>query len=489
MAVFKRLASFCLAFLALADSAGAAEPVAHRLDLAAGYRSGDYEFIGRAVGDRPVVALGESIHLTREFPLARLNLVRFLHEQRGMDVLAFEGSLVDAWTAQEHAYRGIGSPDERARRFAREALFGLWQTDEMVQLVAYALGTQRGPRPLYIASFDVQPGTSRAYGGSSRRSIEAFLATLTEADPQLQEAQVRSWAQSLGPALDCDATPGQDAVVGEVEQWIATRADEIFGTARPAPHLQTLRLVPLMIRSRLRLCDEWNAAERDRDLYQRRRDVLSAELVLALRRSMPRMFLWAHHSHLHHNSLGRAVPSMGQHLKAALGDDLYTIGVFAAGGRAIDSTRLDSAGMIRIVTELAGRPLPMDDRFGVERRLAAHSKGDFFVDLTGASGDWARPDFSRLEVDGRMATALSRDFDAALLIRDVSGAELSFLPAPLRRAVRATAWVLQHPILAALALVLFLGAVAVGIRALWRVWRRRRTARASAFKETPADSR
>jgi erythromycin esterase-like protein len=121
---------------------------------------------------------------------------------------------------------------------------------------------------------------------------------------------------------------------------------------------------------------------------------------------------------------------MGQHLKRLLGDRLYTIGVFAAGGTGVDSTRLDSAQGPGIVFALASRPLPEDERFDAERRLALKSADDFFMDLRSQKQHWAQPSTTRMEVDLHQPTALSRDFDGAILLHQVSGAELNFLPLP-----------------------------------------------------------
>ncbi len=449
----------------------------HPIDLERPYQASDYRFFGQAVRNRPVVALGESIHVTREMPIVRLNLLRYLHEELGMDVLALEGSLIDAWTAQEHAYRSRAPVHERARTFTREALFGLWQTDEMERVIAYALSTQASARPLYLTSFDLQPGTARAYGGSSQRSMEAFLSALRAADPQLDERQAQAWSRALGPAVGCHASLADDRPLRALEQWIERRAPAALGRSRPAVHLAALRLVPVMIRNRLQHCREWQAAGRTMPTYQRSRDVFNARLVLDLMRSMPNMVLWAHHSHVNHNSLRRSVPSMGQHLRAALGDRLYTVGLFAHGGAAMDSRLPDAAEGLGILAALASRPIPHDERFGVERRLAALSERDFFVDLSAAPEQWARPDFTRMEVDGRMVTALSRDFDGAVLLHRVSGAELNFLPPPFRAAVRLTGWVLRNPILAGLFALLLTWMLAMAIRGLWRRWRRRRARR------------
>jgi erythromycin esterase-like protein len=222
-----------------------------------------------------------------------------------------------------------------------------------------------------------------------------------------------------------------------------------------------------MIRGRLEHCRAVKAPGRSRDVYQRVRDVMNARLVGSLMRDMPRLVLWAHHSHVHHNSLGRSVPSMGQHLKSALGERLYTVGVFAGGGAATDSLRADASSGPGIVAGLAARPLSTEARFGVERRLSELSDRDFFVDLRSAPEAWAQPDFSRAEVSLPMPTALAKDYDGAILLHEVSGAELNFLPAPFRSLVRLVGWTLRHPIAATLAASLFMFGLGAGVRALW----------------------
>jgi hypothetical protein len=167
---------------------------------------------------------------------------------------------------------------------------------------------------------------------------------------------------------------------------------------------------------------------------------------------------------------------MGQHLKSVLGDRLYTVGVFASGGAAMDSLAVDAASGAGILTALAAQPLPGGTSFGVEQRLSALSEEDFFVNLRGAPGDWTKPDFSRAEVDLQMPTALARDYDGAILLHQVTGAEINFLPPPFRAAIRGVGWVLQHPVLASLAALLLLLGLSAGIRTLWRRWRRGATA-------------
>jgi erythromycin esterase-like protein len=114
----------------------------------------------------------------------------------------------------------------------------------------------------------------------------------------------------------------------------------------------------------------------------RTRDRLNAGHALALRDLVSeshRFILWAHHSHVNNGYAATAVPSMGKNLLAAVGDGLYTIGLFAgeAEGIAVDDQARPPIAVkaIRSATE-----------YGVERSLSRLADYDFLVDLSPAQG-------------------------------------------------------------------------------------------------------
>lgn len=379
-----------------------------------------FQRIADAAGAARVVSLGESTHLTREMTEVRLNVLRALHARKGFNVLAFEGSLLESWTAQENAYRSRAPLAERARTFAQQAWFGLWQTEEMEAVAAYALESQNGPNPLYLTSFDLQLGSAFAHRGSTERALGAFLTAVRTASSSTGEDQSVRWVRDLAPGLACKEAPAAQSALDEIGRWIEQDAAPAMASSRPAAHVRALKLAPVMMRARLARCRD--AAGRPPRINQELRDRLNAELVQAMLRTERKVILWAHHSHVHHNTIGAAPASTGQHLKAALGPQLYTIGVFANGGSAIDSLLADQSE-----DGLAPRPVPAGPRFGAEWMLSGLSNRDLFVDLRRAPAGWSAPSTSRLEVEARMPTAPARDFDGAILLHRVSAPELTFL--------------------------------------------------------------
>src|SRR5262249_2097054 len=100
------------------------------------------------------------------------------HEQLGFDTLALEGSLTQAWIAQEHLDRTHDVDDAQ-----RIAWFTLWRTPAMRELMAYVAETMTTPHPLYLASFDVQIGASAEYQGDDGVVVALFDALRAYAPP------------------------------------------------------------------------------------------------------------------------------------------------------------------------------------------------------------------------------------------------------------------------------------------------------------------
>jgi erythromycin esterase-like protein len=71
-----------------------------------------YVFLPQVLEGVDIVTLGESIHMTHEFPLVRLGIVRELNEQLGFHTLAFEGSPLDLWATQDCFLSSARRPED-----------------------------------------------------------------------------------------------------------------------------------------------------------------------------------------------------------------------------------------------------------------------------------------------------------------------------------------------------------------------------------------
>ena len=380
------------------------------LDLAAPYAAADYRFLDAAVGSASIVQLGESLHITDELPRVRTRFVRYLHEQLGFDTIALEGSLVQAWLAEDElAHAG---DVERAQAIA---WFPLWHTPAMRELMAYVASTRATSHPLYLASFNEEIGASAAYEGDEG-VVTALFGALRGYAPPPPTANLADVQRGLAAIVRC----GGDypdlaeqrvealAAVTALDAWVRAAVPQVA----PPPHAAVLARIPGNFLAMADLCTR---AEGMGEQWQELRDELNAASVLDLRDHVStahKIITWAHHSHVAYDSTHENVPSMGQHLRDRAGSGVYTIGTFAGGGRVITG-------------ELFGeRDVPSIRQFGVERMLGAVGRDAYFVDVsrlpaTDPQAGWRIEQTSRLETFFRRPTVLARDFDGAVFFAHV----------------------------------------------------------------------
>ena len=104
------------------------------------------------LANRRVVILGEATHGDGTTFLAKARLVRFLHQELGFDVLAFESGFYDCWKAWRRIEAG-GDPETAFR----ESVFPIWTLSVQAQgLIEHFAAEARSERPLVLAGIDPQ---------------------------------------------------------------------------------------------------------------------------------------------------------------------------------------------------------------------------------------------------------------------------------------------------------------------------------------------
>lgn len=108
-------------------------------------------FLKDELKERDVILLGEPSHNPNYYP-SKIQLVKYLHEELGYNVLAFESGLFEMHLVNEEL------KSSSATEVIHKGLFSIWASDpEFFELLAYLDEQNKLGNPLQLAGFDCQP--------------------------------------------------------------------------------------------------------------------------------------------------------------------------------------------------------------------------------------------------------------------------------------------------------------------------------------------
>ena len=194
----------------------------------------DLQFFKTVLKDRRIVQLGESGHGVAEFNHAKVRLIKFLHQQMGFDVIAFESGLFECFHADRIA---AANP---ALTTLRNCIFAVWDTNEVLPLFEYIKSTRGTARPLTLAGFDTQ--MSSRPGSAWRPNL--FLEVIGVVDPargerarSLDEGFIQEFYRTGGQAFSKTNEAVLTEFYGGIELFVQEHRDRLrahFGD-NPAP--------------------------------------------------------------------------------------------------------------------------------------------------------------------------------------------------------------------------------------------------------------
>jgi len=284
----------------------------------------DLRFLKDVLKDKRVVQLGESGHGVAEFNWIKVRLVKYLHQELGFDVIAFESSLSGCDVADRRV--GIDSPLE----VMRQCIFGVWHTEETIELFEYLDRVRKAGKPLTLAGFDVQNS------GAARPQVGARLAAYAE---EVEEG--------LGKEITRVEARFVQGLSPEEARVLVDRYKRLAdGVARKRDHLVAngkrpgeIELVIQEARSRIRFARQMSSPSVDSTAI--RDEGMADNLDFLLDKVFPgrKVIVWAHNFHIAKESAPGRPRAMGTWVAERRGAETYTIGLFMGRGVAAHNNR------------------------------------------------------------------------------------------------------------------------------------------------------
>jgi erythromycin esterase len=271
-----------------------------------------------------VVGLGEPIHHDGSAFQAKVRLIKFLHQELGFRVIAFESGFYDCYKAWQEIQAGKPAIDA-----ARKSLYPFWISTETEALFTYIDKQKNTANPLLLAGIDC-----KFSGIYSRESLVPDLTRYLRAIHSERVQDTATWkafsvslerviaiSDYLTKPSAADTLVVKTTLKGLLKELQATA---ILPAARPQEQLFWQQF-----------CKSTLAEVGKRFSKEQVRDRQMGDNLLALQREVyqgSKMIVWAASSHLAYNGANIASEfyhhnlRLGDYLKQGYGDRYYSIG-------------------------------------------------------------------------------------------------------------------------------------------------------------------
>ncbi|MEI4801624.1 erythromycin esterase family protein [Bacillus sp. FJAT-51639] len=308
----------------------------------------DLSFLKQTLQGKRIVSLGESTHGSTEMNQSKVRIIKYLHEEMGYDVIAFESNFAEANTV----YQNID--DLTAEQAMKKAIFNQWFTEDVEELFQYIKEQKEKGTPLILTGFDLQipwnanTATFATYANEWIGKLNPEVGKLlVEAEREIVKhhfvSSYKEFEDMQAPLLD---------KYEKIKEFIQQHKNELQQVAPKASYDVNLLEKSIKIRidalktyiptevkfdkkiPAVKYPDDWSFYTRDQRMAQ------NLAWLSEMQFKNKKMIVWGHNYHIRkqNSKMIQTVlpfPNMMDMIPQYLKNQMYTVGIFAYSGSSL----------------------------------------------------------------------------------------------------------------------------------------------------------
>jgi len=315
-------------------------------------RKDHLKFLKKVLKGKRIVQLGETTHGSNEMSATKVELIKYLHEELGYDVLAFESGFAET----NGAYRQLH--DLSSTELMKRSIFGVWYTQEVADLFQYLQEQEKKGDPLVLTGFDIQV-MGKFFTKSTYDWIKQVDPSKAELFKQAEESMVKLRTQKTEADFIQEQTKINEQY-STLERFVEEHRKELASSS--PQHEQAVEILSQSLKLRKETLMRYELpswkADHSVPIYDIEehpmvlRDRMMAENLEFLAEEMyptEKIIVWGHNYHVRKNNSKvkyveaeqNFLNNMGDYLPEDFKKQTYTVGIYAYSGSSLDSNNKD----------------------------------------------------------------------------------------------------------------------------------------------------